>query len=83
MSQKTHAVITRTIGIDTGKNTLHLVGLDDRGTIVLRVKLGRSRIRTRLANIPPCLIGIEAGMARYLSHIMTERKQLASNIVRR
>ena len=62
MSQKTHAVITRTIGIDTGKNTLHLVGLDDRGTIVLREKLGRSRIRTRLANIPPCLIGIEAGM---------------------
>ena len=32
MSQKTHASITRTIGIDTGKNTLHLVGLDDRGT---------------------------------------------------
>ena len=31
MSQKTHAAITRTIGIDTGKNTLHLVGLDDRG----------------------------------------------------
>src|SRR6476620_5049683 len=65
MSQKTHAVITRTIGIDTGKNTLHLVGLDDRGTIVLREKLGRSRIRTRLANIPPCLIGIEAGMATH------------------
>ena len=39
MSQKTHAVITRTIGIDTGKNTLHLVGLDDRGTIVLRESL--------------------------------------------
>jgi hypothetical protein len=49
-----------TIGIDASKNTLHLVGLDDRGTIVLREKLGRSRIRTRLANIPPCLIGIEA-----------------------
>ena len=65
MSQKTHAVITRTIGIDTGKNTLHLVGLDDRGTIVLREKLGRGRIRTRLANIPPCLIGIEAGMATH------------------
>jgi transposase len=65
MSQKTHAVITCTIGIDTGKNTLHLVGLDDRGTIVLREKLGRSRISTRLANIPPCLIGIEAGMATH------------------
>ena len=65
MSQKTHAVITCTIGINTGKNTLHLVGLDDRGTIVLLEKLGRSRMRTRLANIPPCLIGIEAGMATH------------------
>ena len=65
MSQKTHAVITCTIGNDTGKNTLHLVGLDDRGTIVLREKLGRSRIRTRLANIPPCLIGIEADMTTH------------------
>ena len=29
MSQKTHAVITCAMGIDTGKNTLHLVGLDE------------------------------------------------------
>ena len=65
MSQKTHAVITCAIGIDTGKNTLHLVGLDDRGTIVLCEKLGRSRIRTRLANVSPCLIGIEAGMTTH------------------
>ncbi len=53
------------IGIDTGKNTLHLVGLDERGMIVLREKLDRSRIRSRLANVPHCLIGIEAGMARH------------------
>jgi transposase len=61
MSQKTGAVVAKTIGIDTGKNTLHLIGLDDQGAIVLREKLGRSRIRTRLANMPRCLIGIEAG----------------------
>ena len=48
MSQKTHAGITCTIGIDTGKNTLHLVGLDDRGTIVLREKVGRSRKGLRI-----------------------------------
>ena len=39
------------------ENTLHLVGLDDQGTIVLRERLGRIRIRTRLANVPRCLIG--------------------------
>src|SRR6201997_1885739 len=65
MSQKTDTVVASTIGIDTGKNTLHLIGLDDQGTIVLREKLSRSRIVARLANVPPCLIGIEAGMATH------------------
>ena len=51
MSQKTDA-IANTIGIDTGKNTLHLIGLDDKGAIVLREKVSRSRIAERLANVP-------------------------------
>ncbi len=34
MSQKTDTVVACTIGIDTGKNTLHLIGLDDRGASV-------------------------------------------------
>ena len=42
MSHKTAATVAHTIGIDTGKNTLHLIGLDDKGAIVLRGK-GRSR----------------------------------------
>ena len=65
MSQKTDTVVACTIGIDTGKNTLHLIGLDDRGAIVLREKLTRGRIAARLANVPQCLIGIEAGMATH------------------
>jgi transposase len=58
-----HAVTT--IGIDMGENTLHMVGLDSRGAIVLREKVSRGRIASRLANLPPCLIGIEAGMATH------------------
>src|SRR5580700_1357284 len=58
-----HAVTA--IGIDMGKNTLHMVGLDTCGTIVLREKVSRGRITSRLANLPPCLIGIEAGMATH------------------
>ena len=65
MSQKTDAVVARTIGIDTGKNTLHLIGLDAEGVIVLREKISRGRIKARFANVPPCLIGIEAGMATH------------------
>jgi hypothetical protein len=40
-----------------------LIGLDDNGAIVLREKIARGRIAARLANVPRCLIGIEAGMA--------------------
>ena len=49
-----------TIGIDIGKNTFHLVSLDKMGAVVLRQKLSRSQVETRLANMPPCLIGMEA-----------------------
>jgi transposase len=49
-----------TLGIDIGKNSFHLIGLDARGAIVLRQKLSRGRIKARLANTPTCLIGMEA-----------------------
>ena len=49
-----HAVTA--IGIDMGKNTLHMIGLDPRGAIVLREKVSRGRITSRLANLPPCLM---------------------------
>ena len=55
MSQKTDTVVACTIGIDTGKN---------RVAIVLRENT-RGRIAARLANVPQCLIGIEAGMATH------------------
>ena len=58
-----HAVTT--VGIDMGKNTLHMIGLDSRGAIVLREKVARGRIASRLANVLPCLIGIEAGLATH------------------
>jgi transposase len=48
------------VGIDIGKNSFHLIGLDDRGAIVLRQKWSRGQVQTRLANLPPCLIGMEA-----------------------
>jgi transposase len=65
MPCKKDIAVVRTIGIDAGKNTLHIIGLDGKGTIVLREKVSRSRIAARLVNVPPCLIGIEAGMATH------------------
>jgi transposase len=51
--------------MDMGKNALHMIGLDSRGAIVLREKVSRGRIASRLANVPSCLIGIEAGLATH------------------
>jgi transposase len=65
MSDKKAAAVARAIGVDTGKNTLRLIGLDDKGAIVLREKVSRGQITVRLANVPRCLIGIEAGMATH------------------
>src|SRR6476646_11203962 len=48
------------IGIDIGKNSFHVVGHDARGAIALRQKWSRGQVGARLANRPPCLIGMEA-----------------------
>ena len=48
------------VGIDIGKNSFHIVGLDNRGAIVLRQKWSRGQVEARLANMQPCLIGMEA-----------------------
>jgi transposase len=59
MSQISHTAVA-VIGIDIGKNSFHVVGHDARGAIVLRQKWSRGQVEARLANIPPCLIGMEA-----------------------
>src|SRR6516165_8618257 len=70
--------IAHTIGIDTGKNTLHMIGLDKKGTIVVREKVSRTRIAARLVNVPQCLIGIEAGMASH--HVARELLALGHEV---
>ena len=46
MPSKADTVVARTIGIDTGKNTLHVIGLDEKGAIVLREKVSDPDYRT-------------------------------------
>jgi transposase len=59
MSQTAQIAIS-VIGIDIGKNSFHIVGHDERGAIVLRQKWSRGQVEARFANLPPCLIGMEA-----------------------
>jgi transposase len=59
------------IGIDIGKNSFHIVGQNQRGAIVLRQKWSRGQVAARLANLPPCRIGMEACVgAHHLSRTL-------------
>ncbi len=61
-----------TMGIDIGKNSFHVVGLDQRGAIVLRQKWSRGQVEARLAAMTPCLIGMEACVG---AHHLSRRLQ--------
>jgi hypothetical protein len=43
--------VARTIGIDAGKNTLHMIGLDEKGANVLREKVSRNRITPCIGDV--------------------------------
>ena len=73
MSEKPNSAIA-VIGIDIGKNSFHMVGLDDRGAIVLRQKWSRGQVEARLANVPACLIGMEACVGAH--HLSRKLKAL-------
>src|SRR4026209_902881 len=62
------------IGIDIGKNSFHIVGLDHRGAIVLRQKWSRGQVEARFANMSPCLIGMEACVGAH--HLSRKLKAL-------
>ena len=42
-SQSAKAAVSA-VGIDTGKNTFHLIGMDASGAIVLRKKVSRGQL---------------------------------------
>ena len=69
---KTASAEIAVVGIDIGKNSFHVVGHDSRGAIIVRQKWSRGQIEARLANLPPCLIGMEACVgAHHLARKLT------------
>ena len=56
-----------TIGLDIGKNTFHLVGLDNRGAIAMRIKVSRNQLVRRLVNLPPAFSAWRPALARITS----------------
>jgi transposase len=49
-----------TLGIDLAKSIFQLHGVDERGKVVLTRRVTRSKLMEVVANIPPCVIGMES-----------------------
>ena len=47
-------------GVDLGKNLFHVVGLDERGAVVQRVKFRRDTVLAFFIRASPSLVGMEA-----------------------
>ncbi len=61
------------MGVDLGKNTFHLFGVDESDMAVVKKKLNRKRLLKYFANLPPCLVGMEAcGGSHYWARELTE-----------
>ena len=49
-----------TIGLDIAKNVFQAHGVDQNGKVVVRKRFSRAKVLESFANLPPCLIGMEA-----------------------
>ena len=63
-----------TLGIDLGKTTFHLVGMNQRGEVVLRKRFSRTQLLHFTANLKVELIGMEAcGGSHFLGRALREQ----------
>jgi transposase len=49
-----------TIGLDIAKSVFQVHGVDSAGAVVIRKRVSRAKVLVLFADLPPCLIGIEA-----------------------
>jgi transposase len=64
----------RSVGIDLGKTTFHLVALGDNGKVLIRKKFTQKQLITFTANLQTSLIGLEAcSGAHFLGRALREQ----------
>lgn len=57
----------KTIGLDLAKQVFQIHAVDECGQVVLKKQLARAKLAAFFANLPPCLVGMEAcSIAAYL-----------------
>jgi transposase len=50
-----------TLGIDVAKSIFQLHGVNEHGQVAVQKRVSRSKLLETVAQLPPCLIGMEAG----------------------
>src|ERR1041385_9412083 len=61
------------IGLDLAKYVFEVHGVDGQGNVVIRKTLRRGSMSTFFANLPPCLVGMEASNgAHYWARVLTD-----------
>jgi transposase len=62
------------LGIDLGKNSCSVVGLDESGAVVLRRRMRRQTILNFAAKLPACVVALEACCgAHYLGRLLVRQ----------
>src|SRR3984957_1271234 len=62
-----------TVGLDLAKSVFQVHGVDTRGNVKIRRQLKRSQVSAYFAQLPACLIGMEAcGGAHFWARKLTE-----------
>jgi len=62
-----------TIGMDLGKRSFHLIGMDARGKVIMRQQLSRGRFERHMANLQPCLVGVSKPAREHTTSVADSR----------
>lgn len=67
-----------TIGLDLAKNVFQVHAVDHKGAVIVRRQLRRNKVLSLFADLPPCLVGMEACGSSH--HWARELKLLGHNV---
>jgi hypothetical protein len=71
------------LGIDLGKNSCGLAGMDAAGSVVMRKRMTRDAIVTFAASLPTCIIAMEGAVSRPRTGLHLARRTQDQRNVRR
>ena len=69
------------IGVDIGRDVMHIIGFDRNGSITLRKKIRRLSLENEFRKLPPSVVGLEACQSAHFIRRMLRRLGHAPKII--